>query len=235
MRWHVEWLPRLATEFYLVKFQTHELQRMSYLQAVYETGARVTHDVKNLLQSLHTLCYAAAQPGDPEAIARLLARQLPQIAERLKSTLDKLQRPQADDCRNISSAEWWSRLQDRHTGDRIEWNDPTGEAPIPSALFDSIAENLLQNALTKRQHESGIEISAKLTVDRDNPILTVRDTGQAIAPSVTDSLFRAPVESAYGLGIGLYHAARQAAETGYRLDLAENRPGSVVFTLAPRT
>ena len=235
MRWHVEWLLRLATEFYLVKFQTHELQRMSYLQAVYETGARVTHDVKNLLQSLHTLCYAAAQRGNPEATAQLLARQLPQIAERLKSTLDKLQRPQADDSCNVSSAKWWGRLQDRHTGDHIEWNDPAGEAEIPSALFDSIAENLLQNALTKRQHESGIEISARLTVDRDNPILTVRDTGQAIARSVADSLFRAPVASEYGLGIGLYHAARQAAETGYRLDLAENRPGSVVFTLAPRT
>ena len=235
MRWHVEWLLRLASEFYLVKFQTHELQRMSYLQAVYETGARVTHDVKNLLQSLQTLCYAAAQPGDPEAVARLLARQLPQIAERLKSTLDKLQRPRADDNRNTSAAEWWARLRDRHSGDAIEWNAPAGEAEVPSALFDSIAENLLQNALTKRQHEGGIEISAKLTVDRNSPMLTVRDTGQAIAASVADSLFRTPVQSAYGLGIGLYHAARQADETGYRLDLAENRPGSVVFTLAPRT
>jgi hypothetical protein len=235
MRWHVEWLLRLASEFYLVKFQTHELQRMSYLQAVYETGARVTHDVKNLLQSLQTLCYAAAQPGDPEAVARLLARQLPQIAERLKSTLDKLQRPQADDSRNMSAAEWWARLRDRHSGDAIEWNAPAGEAEVPSALFDSIAENLLQNALTKRQHEGGIEISAKLTVDRNSPVLTVRDTGQAIAASVADSLFRTPVQSAHGLGIGLYHAARQADETGYRLNLAENRPGSVVFTLAPRT
>ena len=235
MRWHVEWLLRLATEFYLVKFQTHELQRMSYLQAVYETGARVTHDVKNLLQSLQTLCYAAAQPGDPEAVARLLARQLPQIAERLKSTLDKLQRPRADDNRNTSAAEWWARLRDRHSGDAIEWNAPAGEAEVPSALFDSIAENLLQNALTKRQHEGGIEISVKLTVDRNSPMLTVRDTGQAIAASVADSLFRTPVQSAHGLGIGLYHAARQAGETGYRLDLAENRPGSVVFTLAPRT
>ena len=235
MRWHVEWLLRLASEFYLVKFQTHELQRMSYLQAVYETGARVTHDVKNLLQSLQTLCYAAAQPGDPEAVARLLARQLPQIAERLKSTLDKLQRPRADDNRNTSAAEWWARLRDRHSGDAIEWNAPAGEAEVPSALFDSIAENLLQNALTKRQHEGGIEISAKLTVDRNSPMLTVRDTGQAIAASVADSLFRTPVQSAHGLGIGLYHAARQAGETGYRLDLAENRPGSVVFTLAPRT
>jgi signal transduction histidine kinase len=184
---------------------------------------------------LHTLCYAAAQPGDPEALAQLLARQLPQIAERLKATLDKLQRPQTDDSRNISTSDWWARLQDRHSGDAIEWNEPTEEAEVPSALFDSIAENLLQNALTKRKHENDIEISATLTIDRDGTVLTVRDTGEAIAPSIADSLFRAPVQSASGLGIGLYHAARQADETGYRLDLAENRRGAVAFTLAPRT
>ena len=235
MRWHVEWLLRLATEFYLVKFQTHELQRMSYLQAVYETGARVTHDVKNLLQSLQTLCYAAAQPGDPDAVAQLLARQLPQIAERLKSTLDKLQQPQIEVSKGISAAAWWARLQDRHAGNGIEWRgDPPGATELPGALFDSVAENLLQNALAKRQHESGIQISVNLTVNRDNLDLSVRDTGQAIAPAIADALFRAPVKSEFGLGIGLYHAAKQAEEAGYRLSLGENRPGAVVFRLTRR-
>ena len=235
MRWHVEWLLRLATEFYLVKFQTHELQRMSYLQAVYETGARVTHDDKNLLQSLQTLCYAAAQPGDPAAVAQLLARQLPQIAERLKSTLDKLQRPQIEDSKDISAAEWWARLQDRHAGNGIEWRgDLRGATELPGTLFDSVAENLLQNALAKRQHENGIEISVNLTVDRDNLYLSVHDTGQAIAPAIADALFRAPVKSELGLGIGLYHAAKQAEEAGYLLSIAENRPGAVVFRLTRR-
>jgi signal transduction histidine kinase len=250
MRWHVEWLLRLATEFYLVKFQTHELQRMGYLQAVYETGARVTHDVKNLLQSLQTLCYAAAQPGDPAAVAQLLARQLPQIAERLKSTLDKLQRPQIEISSGISAAEWWGRLQDRHAGNNIRWvEDLRGAAELPGALFDSVAENLLQNALTKRQHESGLEISVNFTVDRspkaegpvaqvplgcNNPVLSVCDTGQAIAPAVSDALFKAPVQSEFGLGIGLYHAAKQAEEAGYLLNLAENRSGAVIFRLERR-
>ncbi|HQU79812.1 MAG TPA: hypothetical protein PLU47_10115 [Azonexus sp.] len=236
MRWHVEWLLRLATEFYLVKFQTHELQRMGYLQAVYETGARVTHDVKNLLQSLQTLCYAASRPGDPVAVAQLLARQLPQIAERLKSTLDKLQRPQIEDSHSISARLWWERLQDRHAGNHLEWQaDLRDTVELPGTLFDSVAENLLQNALSKRQHESGIEISVKLTVDRNSPVFSVRDSGQAIEPPLAESLFRAPVASEYGLGIGLYHAARQAEETGYVLSLAENLPGAVRFTLAPRS
>ena len=34
-----------------------------------------------------------------------------------------------------------------------------------------------------------------------------------------------------GLGIGLYHSALQAAELGYVVRLAENRPGCVRFEL----
>ena len=235
MHWHVEWLLRLATEFYLVKFQTHELQRMGYLQAVYETGARVTHDVKNLLQSLQTLCYAASQPGDPAAVASLLARQLPQITERLKFTLDKLQRPQIEDNRSFSALTWWERLQDRHAGEQIHWQeDLHGDTQVPITLFDSIAENLLQNALSKRQREGGLEIRAKFAVDRNRPHFSVHDTGEPIAPEIAESLLRSPVHSEFGMGIGLYHAAKQAEESGYQLKLEENRAGAVTFTLTPK-
>lgn len=191
LRWHVEWLLRLIGEFYLVKFQAHKLRRMGYLQAVYETGARVTHDVKSLLQSLQTLCYAVTQPGDQATVAQLLARQLPQIAERLKATLDKLQRPQIQAARGIAANACWARLQ-----------------------------------------EDGIEITVDFSVDRSGPVLCVRDNGQAVAPAVLATLFRAPTESASGLGIGLYHAARQAEEIGYRLTLTENRTGAVCFRLS---
>ncbi len=37
LRWHVEWLLRLAIEFYLVKRQSQQLQRMGYARAIYET------------------------------------------------------------------------------------------------------------------------------------------------------------------------------------------------------
>ena len=234
MRWHIELLLRLAAEFYLVKHQTIELQRIGYLQAVYETGARVTHDVKNLLQSLQTLCYAASRPGDAEATAALLARQLPVIAERLRATLDKLQRPQADDRRSAPAEQWWEALKQRHAGDCITWEAaPLGRVTIPVALFDSVAENLLQNALGKRQREDDIEIRAIMAVDRDSAILIVRDSGSAIPAALAGTLFRAPTESASGLGIGLYHAARQAEAAGYRLTLEENVTGAVAFHLAP--
>ncbi len=50
-----------------------------YMQAVYETGARITHDIKNLLQSLQTTTSAmqAAKSGDDAELKALIARQLP--------------------------------------------------------------------------------------------------------------------------------------------------------------
>lgn len=235
VRWHAEWLLRLASEFYLVKFQTHELQRIHYLQAVYETGARVTHDVKNLLQSLQALCYAAARPGDPDAVTRLVARQLPLIAERLKSTLDKLQQPRSEDTATAPAPVWWQRLQERHAAASTQWHAEIPEgSELPENLFDSVAENLLQNAFAKRQRQPGIEIRAFLEVDRDRAVLEVSDNGEAITAGLASRLFRAPVESADGLGIGLYHAARQAEACGYRLTLADNRDGAVRFRLEAR-
>jgi len=231
MRWHVEWLLRLAVEFYLVKRQSLELQRMGYVQAIHETGARVTHDVKNLLQSLQTLCYAASQPGEPAEVAALLGRQLPQIADRLKATLDKLQSPQAAEAERLDAELWWQRLQDRYAHVAVDWRGGAEPAPtVPGSLYDSVAENLLQNALAKRQREPGLSIWVAFVAGE----LAVADSGSAIPQEVARSLMNEPVASEDGLGIGLYQAARQADSLGYRLALTENRAGQVAFTLSPR-
>lgn len=231
MRWHVEWLLRLAGEFYLVKRQAHQLQRMGYLQAVYETGSRVTHDVKNLLQSMQALCYAVAQPGDPAELAGLLSRHLPQMTERLKVTLEKLQSPQAESGENIAATLWWSKLQERFGHAGIIWSGAPGtDDSVPQSLFDSVLENLLQNALAKRMRQPGLEI----TVTFGDGGLTVVDNGSPVVSEIVDALFREPVTSEDGLGIGLYHAARQAEAAGYCLALTANRPGQVVFSLSVR-
>ena len=229
MRWHVEWLLRLAAEFYLVKRQTHELQRMSYLQAVYETGSRVTHDVKNLLQSMQGLCYAAAQPGDPAQLAGLFGKQLPMITERLRTTLEKLQTPLAEHGELLPAEDWWNRLRTRYANSDLSWQGgPASEERLPVALYDSVAENLLQNALAKRQREPGLSVFVSYAAGR----LSVADDGAPLAPALAAAILREPVVSEDGLGIGLYHAARQAAAAGYRLELSENRPGRVAFSLS---
>ena len=65
------------------------------------------------------------------------------------------------------------------------------------------------------------------------PYLRVTDVGVPVPVAVAQKLFDAPVPSQTGLGIGLYQAARQAAQHGYRLALAINEPGRVRFELAP--
>jgi sensor histidine kinase regulating citrate/malate metabolism len=86
---------------------------------------------------------------------------------------------------------------------------------VPTALFDSVADNLLQNALLKRQSEGELRIEIALTADAS--VLSVCDSGSAIREEVLADLLRAPLASENGLGIGLYHAARQAEELRPRI------------------
>ncbi len=61
--------------------------------------------------------------------------------------------------------------------------------------------------------------------------LEVSDSGAPAPEHVARNLFLSPVASDFGLGVGLYQAARQAAKTGFRLELPENRAGRVTFRL----
>jgi signal transduction histidine kinase len=230
---HLRLLGQLLAEFYLAKLREQELRQASYLQAVHETGARVTHDVKNLLQSLNVLCSVAGAEGGetPEALA-LLRRQLPAITQRLAATLDKLQRPAADRDARVRPAEWWEALQRQYQGSGVEFSQsgPPSDAEVPRALFDSVADNLLQNALAKRAGQRGIAVRAELSGGA-TPALRVCDSGSAVPAEVERLLLRAPVPSDRGLGIGLFQAARQAQAAGYKLTLETNRDGEVCLAL----
>jgi signal transduction histidine kinase len=230
---HLHLLGQLLGEFYLAKLREQALREASYMQAVHETGARVTHDVKNLLQSLNVLCSVVlAERGDsPEALA-LVRRQLPAIAQRLAATLDKLQRPVAEQDARVPAAEWWEALVRQYHDRGVEFGVDTapGLTEIPRALFDSVADNLLQNALAKRAAQPGVRVRVALQ-GGDEPGLLVCDTGRAVPAEIAASMLRAPVRSEGGLGIGLYQAARQAEAAGYVLRLESNREGEVCFGL----
>src|SRR6267142_1752309 len=168
--WHLRLLGELLGEFYMAKLREEQLRQASYVQAVHETGARMTHDIKNLLQSLNVLCSVAAR--------------------------------------------------DHH-------RDSAG---LPRSLFDSVADNLIRNALAKRTAERGTRVRVSLACD-GSITLRVRDSGSAVPPEMENTLLRAPVDSASGLGIGLYQAARQAESSGYQLALETNLDGDVCFAL----
>ena len=190
---------------------------------------------EHVSQVANVLCsVAAAEGGDsPEALA-LVRRQLPAITQRLAATLDKLQRPVPEQDSRVPFAEWWQALARQYRDRGVEFAEiaPAVGEQIPRALFDSVADNLLANALAKRAAQPGVRVRVALPADGVAG-LEVCDTGGAVPQDLAASLLRAPVQSESGLGIGLYQAARQAAASGYVLRLESNRDGEVCFALRP--
>ncbi len=232
--WHLHLLGQLLGEFYMAKLREEQLRQASYVQAVHETGARMTHDIKNLLQSLNVLCSVAARDHDRDSaeLQALIRRQLPLITQRLSETLAKLQRPNAAGETYVPAQTWWDALGRQYRGEGVEFEAGalSPEARLPRSLFDSVADNLIRNALAKRAADRGTRV--RVSLDCDISIaLRVRDSGSAVPPDMENTLMRAPVDSASGLGIGLYQAARQAESSGYQLALESNLDGDVCFAL----
>lgn len=241
LRWHYDLAARLLAEYYLGKWRAQELRRLSYIEAIHETGARLTHDVKNLLQTLDTLCMAAEQEGGAPSVRfnALLRRQLPEISTRLRHTLAKLSAPgRAEPAIPMPVAEWLSALENRYAGSGVRFIAPDDLATVQiadSAVFSSIAENLLQNFTAKRRSQADIEAELRISVSHGLPVLEVEDDGSAIPDEINAQLFAQRVPSENGLGIGLYQCAQLALAAGYRLMLVDNRPGCVCFRLSPLT
>ena len=231
---HLKLLTQMVGHFYDAKRREQVQRQSAYTQAIYETGARLTHDVKNLLQSLRSLCAAVESSSAEQAqgLQALMQRQLPQITQRLNVTLDKLRSPQRTDASMADAAIWWEGLMQRHNGQNIHFqvDGPAKDLKVPSELFDSVADNLIENALSKSADLAALQVRVTLSTARGGT-LTVCDNGAPVADSVVEQLFDNPVQSQTGLGIGLFQAAKQALQAGYRLALAANEPGVVCFVL----
>ncbi|KAA3651766.1 MAG: sensor histidine kinase [Proteobacteria bacterium] len=234
LSWHFSLMVRMLAEFCREKRHARQLETLSYLRAIHETGARLTHDVKNLLQSLNTLCYTAARSEVDEAALRtLVARQLPVITRRLASTLEKLNHPEALPGELVPVVVWWQDISARHAASGVRFvaqGDFDGER-VPLAVFNSVVDNLVQNALDKRLLAPGLAITVRLSGGAGQVALEVEDDGEALPVALARQVMRAPVASQSGLGMGLYQVARLADEAGYRLSLSCNRDGAVRFRL----
>jgi signal transduction histidine kinase len=233
---HLKLLTQMVAHFYEAK-QREQVQRQSaYTHAIYETGARLTHDVKNLLQSLKSLCAAAASstPQQATALQALMQRQLPQITQRLNTTLEKLRSPRCSDTTEIDAAGWWMNLMQRYNGRNIEFSLEGGirETKLPAELFDNVVDNLIENAFKKSADTRDLRVRIIFSALADRATLTVCDNGAAVPRSVAQQLFEGPVSSQTGFGVGLYQSSRLALASGYTLTLAANQPGMVSFVLS---
>ncbi len=230
---HVKLLTQIMGEFYDAKRREELLRQNAYMQAFYETGSRLTHDIKNILQSVGTLVSAAEQSSesDNEALLQLIRKQLPVLNQRIASTLDKLKAPGEEKKRLERIASWWKNLQLRHHQSDIEFvanNLP--KSNINAEILDSIVDNLISNALEKTKYQPDTMIKVEMVEDVSTGFyIDVTDTGRAIEMGVTKDLFKKHIASHNGLGVGLYHAAQDARQAGYDLSLVNNINGIVRF------
>ncbi|MCX9154834.1 hypothetical protein OPU71_01710 [Niveibacterium sp. 24ML] len=230
--WRWDLMVKILAEFHRARRQASDLAEIGYLRAIHETGARLTHDVKNLLQSFEAILFAA-EVGfgrDPEGTRALIQRQLPALAARLKLTLEKLRQPGLEECAQESLAAWWAQLRARLHGVRCEGEAGQGQF-VPAGLFDRFVDNCIQNVRDKAGARGVPQACVTLFEQRGHPAVRVSDDGAAIAPERAARLTRETVSSEAGLGVGLLQVAREATLMGWRVRLVENRDGAVSFQI----
>lgn len=233
---HCNLLIQLIENFYVAKLRERKLTHQTHLQAIYETGARVTHDIKNLLQSMHAITSIIDIEKDESTnktvTQRMLEKQLPHLTQRLQLALDKLQAPGKEAKENIYLKDWWQDMKQRNYEININFeSDISGDPIIPAELFDSVIENLLENIREKMLIEAGLSINISLYSDSGNMQLLIADNGSKISAEKAETLLKEPIQSDNGLGIGLFQASRHAESLGFSLELITNKNGKVCFEL----
>ncbi len=230
---HCNLLIKIIENLYTSKIQERKLNQQIHLQSIYETGARITHDIKNLLQSIKTLASIVDQK---EALSedkqKLIRSQLPNLSRRLQLALDKLQAPEINTRENRDITSWTEELKNRVDPSLASVTASISiNHEIPADLFDSVIDNLLENIASKKQLETGISADIEILADAGRVRIRVRDSGSAIPENKAMRLFGGAIDSENGLGIGIYQASRQAGLSGYTLNLTDNRDGQVCFQL----
>src|SRR5262249_4295839 len=158
-----------------------------------------------------------AQQLPGEGTGGLMQRQLPQLAQRLRTTLDKLRAPGVATRELTAPARTWWRDLEKRVGEAAISLEAAIEEDVegPASLFDSFVENGIDNVRDKMRDDPNVRLSLKLSCTAERVELSICDTGSPIDPGIVRRLFREPIERGASLGIGLYQSARQASHVGY--------------------
>lgn len=217
---------QIIAHFHAAKKREKLLAKVTRQQAIFETGSRLTHDMKNLLQSLHALSAAAAEDI---GMNPFFSKQLPELTRRLDETLRKFTMPSIREDQRMAARQWWEKLQCAMSGRNIEFSgEKIGDISLPQELFDCVAENLLDNARKKRLLEPGIVICVHFSTE-EGLMLRVTDSGSRIEKDREKRLFQEILPSNSGYGVGLYQASQWAGRSGFELLLEKNADGEVSF------
>ncbi len=228
---HTILLIRMAYQFYLAKLNQEKMRAQEHFATIHHTGARLTHDIKNILQSIKTSIDILDMDRETQDSQALLQANLQQIGTRLENTLNKLRAPKLNtQISLVDCHKWLKRIGKQHNANaRMQFHgDIENNIALPVDLFDSVADNLINNALKKT---SAKQIDVRLLSSKDVILLSICDDGDAITPEIEKSLFAQPVSSGSGMGIGLYQSAIMAHAFNYELELSQNERGRVCFNL----
>ena len=228
---HTILLIRMAYQFYLAKQNQEKIRAQEHFATIHHTGARLTHDIKNIRQSIKASLEILLEDSDSADQHKLLQSNLTQISNRLESTLNKLKAPRFDKQVKMTTCEAWLgslEIRYRNVGKLDIHRDIGKNISIPEELFDSVVDNLINNALKK---ESSQHIDVRLHSNNDVILLSVCDDGAAIESEIESDLFVQPVSSGSGMGIGLYQSAIMAGAFNFELELSQNETGKVCFNL----
>jgi signal transduction histidine kinase len=232
LRQHTILLIRMAYQFYLAKLNQDKMRAQEHFETIHHTGARLTHDIKNILQSIKTsIDIVQATPEEKNQKSnKLLKQNLDQISNRLESTLEKLKSPEISTSIKITSIEEWiKQFQNEHSYPWLKINqDINLNHAIPSELFDSVVSNLISNTQNKKEVT---EVILDITANDEMIVITVCDNGDQVKTELENNLFIKPVSSGEGMGIGLYQSAIMARSFNFELELANNEAGKVCFSL----
>lgn len=234
---HAKLLLSVLIFYYHAKRQEQQLIKQTHMKAIYETGSKLTHDVKNILQATQTMSQILNDnDAQMQEIVDVLKKQMPLLTQRLNTTLEKLraparvESPEQVTCSSI--LQWWEHLQLRYSDRHIDFStDVDKDIDVPVDVFTTVVENLLDNARSKRIREPKLEIFIELVKTDNNLRLAVTDTGSAITPAIYPHLLKEVVSSHDGFGIGLYQSYELAKSHGFDLRIDENLNGQVRFTL----
>ncbi|MCH7882026.1 MAG: HAMP domain-containing histidine kinase [Proteobacteria bacterium] len=228
---HTILLIRMAYQFYLAKLNQEKMRAQEHIATIHHTGARLTHDIRNILQSVKTSLDILNMGQDQDKRQKLLQTNLLQISGRLENTLNKLRVPKLNTQIILSDCEqWMDKLEEQHqSSPKIVFHrDIEHNVPVPIDLFDSVADNLINNAIRK---SSAKRVDIRLLSQANILMLSVCDDGSVVKESIEESLFKQPVSSGAGMGIGLYQSSIMARAFNFELELSENEPGKVCFSL----
>jgi signal transduction histidine kinase len=228
---HTILLIRMAYQFYLAKLNQEQMRAQEHIATIHHTGARLTHDIRNILQSVKTSLDILDMGQGHDKHQKLLQTNLLQISWRLENTLDKLRVPQLNTQIVLSDCEqWMDKLEEQHKSNPkiVFHRDIEHNVPMPIDLFDSVADNLINNAVRK---SSAKRVDIRLLSQANIIMLSVCDDGSVVKESIEETLFKQPVSSGAGMGIGLYQSSIMAHAFNFELELSENEPGKVCFSL----